>query len=564
MTGFLRAETLPPALHQHAGYRLVAWLFLRLLALIYLAAFASLAIQIQALAGAGGIFPIVEQLAGAVQEHGSLAWLAYPSFFWLAAGDGALLGAAWGGAMVAMLLLVLPWLPMATRPGGLPRRTRRARLSGEPSGTCEPVDLAELAEPSGKGMTSGMGEPCEPGWTGGTSGTGGSGGTTTVPAAWMERTVLLLLYLLYLSLYHAGQFFTNFQWDYLLLETGFLAMLLPGGPRLVVWLFRWLLFRLRFESGLAKLLSGDPAWRDLSALRYYFETQPLPHAGAWYAHHLPDALLRVGAGGTLFVELVVPFFIFLPRPWRLFAAWVTILWQVLIIATSNHNFFNLLTIILCLFLFDDQAVRRVLPRGWRERALASHLLPVRPGRGMAALTLGLALVLVTTSLIVGAELVFRRSLDPLSAWVRPLEPFRIANRYHVFPTIERRRVELVMEASADGVNWQPLDFRYRPDDPAQAPVFIVPHQPRLDWMLWFLPRNPVFLELLDRFLDRLRAGDPAVTALLARPPVTQGSSPWLRLSLYQYRFSSPAERSASGQWWQRDYLGPFLPLPFRG
>ncbi len=301
MTGFLRAKSWPLALHQDAGYRLVAWLFLRLLALIYLAAFTSLAIQIQALAGAGGIFPIGEQLAGAVQEHGSLAWLAYLSFFWLAAGDGALLGAAWGGAMVAVLLLVLPWLPMSTRPRGLPRRVR---LSGEPSGTCEPV---ELAEPSGKGMTSGMGEPCEPGWTGGTSGMGGSGGTTTMPAAWMERTVLLLLYLLYLSLYHAGQFFTNFQWDYLLLETG------------------------------------------------------------WYAHHLPDGLLRVGAGGTLFVELVVPFFIFLPRPWRLFAAWVTILWQVLIIATSNHNFFNLLTIILCLFLFDDQAVRRVLPRGWNHQ-----------------------------------------------------------------------------------------------------------------------------------------------------------------------------------------------------
>ncbi len=310
MAGVFQPKTFPTALQQDAGYRLVAWLFLRLLALIYLAAFASLAVQIQALAGEGGIFPLSEQLAGAVQAHGALAWLAYPSFFWLAAGDGALLGAAWGGALLAVLLLVLPWM------------TGIAMLSA-------------------------------------------------APAAWVERTVLLLLYLLYLSLYQAGQFFTNFQWDYLLLETGFLAMWLPGGPRLVVWLFRWLLFRLRFESGLAKLLSGDPSWRDLTALRYYFETQPLPHAGAWYAHQLPDWLLRAGAGGTLFVELVVPFFIFLPRPWRLFAAWTTILWQLLIIATSNHNFFNLLTIALCLFLFDDRAVGRILPKGWREAALAS-------------------------------------------------------------------------------------------------------------------------------------------------------------------------------------------------
>jgi len=499
MAGVFQPKTFPIALQPDAGYRLVAWLFLRLLALIYLAAFASLAVQIQALAGEGGIFPLSEQLAGAVQEHGALAWLAYPALFWLAAGDGALVGAAWGGAVLALLLLVLPWM------------TGIARLSA-------------------------------------------------APAAWVERTLLLLLYLLYLSLYQAGQFFTNFQWDYLLLETGFLAMLLPGGPRLVVWLFRWLLFRLRFESGLAKLLSGDPSWRDLTALRYYFETQPLPHAGAWYAHQLPDWLLRAGAGGTLFVELVVPFFIFLPRPWRLFAAGVTILWQLLIIATSNHNFFNLLTIALCLFLLDDRAVGWLLPRGWQERAWASYLLPVRPGRGMATLTLVLALVLVPASLVAGAELVMRRPLDPLSGWLRHLEPFRVANRYHVFPTIERQRLELVIEASADGKNWDPLDFRYRPDDLAQAPAFIIPHQPRLDWMLWFVPRNPLFLELLERFLDRLRAGEPAVTALLAHPPV-KGSDPlWLRLGVYRYRFTNPAERSASGHWWRREYLGPFLPL----
>ncbi len=546
MAGVFQPKTFPTALQQDAGYRLVAWLFLRLLALIYLAAFASLAVQIQALAGEGGIFPLGEQLAGAVQEHGALAWLAYPSLFWLDAGDGALLGAAWGGAVLALLLLVLPWLPGANGQLKQCRSTRKfkqTRLSDEP---CEP------------GSTCGAGKP---GRMSGQDGQGDSEGATRVPAAWVERTVLLLLYLLYLSLYQAGQFFTNFQWDYLLLETGFLAMLLPGGPRLVVWLFRWLLFRLRFESGLAKLLSGDPSWRDLTALRYYFETQPLPHAGAWYAHQLPDWLLRAGAGGTLFVELVVPFFIFLPRPWRLFAAWVTILWQLLIIATSNHNFFNLLTIALCLFLFDDRAVGRVLPKGWREAALASPLLPPRPGRGMAVLTLSLALVLVPASLVAGAELVLRRPLDPLSGWLRHLEPFRVANRYHVFPTIERQRLELVIEASADGQNWQPLDFRYRPDDPAQAPAFIIPHQPRLDWMLWFVPRNPLFLELLERFLDRVRAGEPVVTALLAQPPV-KGSDPlWLRLGVYRYRFTNPAERSASGHWWRREYLGPFLPLP---
>jgi uncharacterized membrane protein YphA (DoxX/SURF4 family) len=329
----------------------------------------------------------------------------------------------------------------------------------------------------------------------------------------------------------------------------------------VVWLFRWLLFRLRFESGLAKLLSGDPGWRDLTALRHYFETQPLPHPGSWYAHQLPDWLLRAGTGGTLFVELVVPFFIFLPRPWRLFAAWVTILWQVLIIATSNHNFFNLLTICLCLFLFDDRAVGRLLPPVWRQRALAGRLLPERPGRGMATVTLALALVLVPASLVSAAELVLGRPVEPLSGWLRQVDRFRVANRYHVFPTIETERIELQIEASADGVRWQPLDFRYRPDDPAQAPAFIVPHQPRLDWMLWFVPMNPLFLDLFERFLIRLQEGAPAVTALLASPPNGDEPLRQLRVRVFRYRFSTPAKRAHSGHWWQREDLGPFYPLP---
>jgi hypothetical protein len=246
-------------------YRLVAWLFLRLLALIYLAAFASLSVQILALAGAQGILPIAEQLESLAEQWGPLRFLAYPSLFWVASGDWALLAAAYAGCSLSLLLL----------------------------------------------------------------------------AGWRERPVLILLYSLYLSLYHAGQIFTNFQWDYLLLEAGFLSIFLPGGSRLLVWLFRWLLFRLRFLSGISKLLSGDPGWSGLVALNTYFETQPLPHLGAWYAHQLPDWLLRLGTGATLVVEILVPFLMFFPRRWRFLAAWLTILWQVLIILTSNHNFFKI-------------------------------------------------------------------------------------------------------------------------------------------------------------------------------------------------------------------------------
>ena len=478
------------------GYRWVAWLFLRLLGLIYLAAFASFAVQIEALAGSQGIYPIAQQLEWAAARYGGLRFLAYPSVFWLLSTDWALVVTAWAGCVLALLLSLWPWIGRA----------------------------------------------------------GGRG--------WAERTLLILLYLLYLGLFYAGQYFTSFQWDYLLLEAGFLAILLPGGSKLTVWLFRWLLFRLRFESGLSKLLSGDPGWRDLSALRHYFETQPLPHVGSWYAHQLPDWLLRLGTGGTLLVELVVPFFIFLPRPWRLFAAWITILWQLLIIATSNHNFFNLLTICLCLFLFDDRAIGSWLPAGWRRRASDSALLPQQPSRRLGLVVLVSTLILVPASLVSAATLILGRPIEPLSSWTQWVDRFRIANRYHVFPTVRDERIELQVEASTDGLTWEPLDFRYRPDDPTQRPAFVVPHQPRLDWMLWFVPANPLFLDLFDRFLNRLVEGSPPVTALLARPPTGAQPPRMLRVGVYRYRFTTPAERAATGDWWQRQDLGPFDPLPW--
>jgi len=189
-----------------------------------------------------------------------------------------------------------------------------------------------------------------------------------------QRAALVVAYLLYLSIYHACQPFLNFQWDGLLLECGFLAIFLTPRSRVLILLFRWLLFRLRFMSGLSKLTFGDPSWSGLTALNYYFQVQPLPTQLAWYANHLPEWLLKTGTAGTLFVELIVPFMMFLPRRWRFTAAWLTILWQVLIIATSNHNWINFLTIILCLFLFDDRAIKGVLPAfmqsrlGWRATA----------------------------------------------------------------------------------------------------------------------------------------------------------------------------------------------------
>jgi len=372
---------------------------------------------------------------------------------------------------------------------------------------------------------------------------------------------LIVLFALYLSLTHAGQIFLNFQWDYLLLESGFLAILWRWHPnRLVVLLFHWLLFRLRFMSGLSKIVSGDPTWAGLTTLDYYFETQPLPQMGAWYAHQLPGWLLQTGTAFTLFVELLVPFFIFLPRRFRLFAAGATVLMQLLILTTSNHNFFNLLTIVLCLFLLDDGVVRRV--RGWIKTPLSIPL----PHRRPAIVVSSLAAVLIFSSSL---PLLYRMATgdplpDPLHRWTVNVRRFGLGNAYHVFPVMQTERVELEVEGSQDGLEWRPYRFLWKPQALDHAPSFIVPHQPRLDWMLWFVPtQHPMQLYWFDRFLRRLWEGASSVEQLLAARPFPIGPPRYLRVTAYRYQFTTSAERDENGQWWKREYLGIFPQIPPR-
>jgi uncharacterized membrane protein YphA (DoxX/SURF4 family) len=175
------------------------------------------------------------------------------------------------------------------------------------------------------------------------------------------RPALIGLFALYLSYVYAGQDFMSFQWDVLLLEAGFLAIFLTGGSRIVVWLYRWLVFRYLFLAGIMKLLSGDPTWHGLTALEYHFWTQPLPTPLAWYAAQLPPWLLIGGTAATLIIELGSVLLIFLPRRLRAVAACCVLLLQSLIVLTGNYNFFNLLTMLLCVFLFDDVALGRLNP-----------------------------------------------------------------------------------------------------------------------------------------------------------------------------------------------------------
>ncbi len=379
----------------------------------------------------------------------------------------------------------------------------------------------------------------------------------------LTRPALVAAFVLYLSLFQVSQPFMNFQWDTLLLESGFLAIFLTPYSRVTIWLFRWLLFRLRFESGLFKLVSGDPAWSGLTALKTYFEVQPIPNPVAWYANQLPDWLLRVGTGGTLFVELVVPLMMFLPRRWRFTAAWITIFWQVLILLTSNHNWINFLTIFLCLFLFDDRAIRRVLPQRLHGRLNWTEADIARTPHLAQRLAIGvLGLFILSSSTLKAYELVTEKHIPGLAGKVIDYASlYGVVHVYHVFPTMTTQRIELEVQGSIDGINWRTYHFKYKPDELDRRPQFVIPHQPRLDWQMWFVTLHPRHLPWFGSFLEALLRNSPDVKDLLANDPFPNVAPRHIRVNAYRYEFTNFEERRQTGNWWKRTALGPFTPLP---
>ncbi len=370
---------------------------------------------------------------------------------------------------------------------------------------------------------------------------------------------LFFLYVLYLSLFYAGQDFMGFQWDLLLLEAGFLALLLSIATRPGIWLLRYLLFRFMLLSGAVKLLSGDPTWANLSALSYYFQTAPLPTPLAWYAHHLPHAILAAATVATLFIELVLPFLILFPRRLRFIAAFGFLLLQVVILLTGNYTFFNLLTMALCLALFDDAALRKVLS----SRVASFVQLEVRnvkPPKIVSVAVGAIALLIVFTGLIQLNEVLNHR-LSPFGAWVTAeMEPLHIVNTYGLFAVMTTTRPEIIVEGSDDGVNWREYAFKYKPGDVMRRPRWNQPHQPRLDWQMWFAALgtasdNPWF----SQFMRRLLENSPAVTALLESNPFPHKPPLYVRALLYDYRYSTPEEKKATGAWWVREPQGIYFP-----
>ncbi|MCX4186471.1 lipase maturation factor family protein [Methylophaga sp. OBS4] len=462
-------------------YQLTANLFLRLLAVIYFIAFASLFGQMAGLVGPDGILPFDRVLERAYQQDGWQAWLTLPNLFWFNASDLALQSAAVAGCIFSVLLFL-------------------GRL---------------------------------------------------------EQLATIALFVLYLSLFHAGQLFLSFQWDSLLLEAGFLAIFLISGPSLLlILLYEWLLFRFRFMSGLAKLLSDDPSWASFTALHHYFETQPLPHIGSWYAHYLPHWLHQFGVGFTLFTELLVPFLIFMPRPYRIAAALITILMQLLLIATSNHAYVNLLVILLCVLLLDDRIISRLLPRKLLQWINKGSREPGLLKSGLALIS-GLLIVFVSTTAF---YMYATRSLlpEPIIKIDDSVQLWGIGHIYHVFPTMQTTRQELLIQGSDDGQNWRDYEFKFKPGKVNRQPAFIVPYHPRLDWMMWFVPsQSGRQLYWFREFQSQLRKGSPQVLSLLKNNPFPVKPPRFLRVQAYDYRFTTAEQRKQSGDWWRREYLGLF-------
>jgi lipase maturation factor 1 len=472
--------------------------FLRTLGVIYLIAFVSLWVQVDGLIGSNGISPVNQFLPAGHEQLGGRAYSLLPTLCWFNSSN-AFLHFLCAGGVVSSLLLIAGVVPVFS---------------------------------------------------------------------------LIALFVFYLSLTIAGQAFLSFQWDILLLETGFLAIFLapwqiwpkrgrePPVSRAGLFLLKLLLFKLMVMSGVVKLTSGDDSWgwldhsfhwSALTALDYHYWSQPLPTVFGWWADKSPEWFKHFSVAFCLAVEIIAPFFIWAPRRPRLIAAGLIVFLQIAIAVTGNYCFFNLLTIALCLLLIDDAAIGRkyvtVTDRRYSDR------LPTYGAISVIIVTLPINVWLIFTAFKPGAP--WPR---PLAAVYGRVEAFRIVNGYGLFRVMTKDRGEIVIEGSADGFDWLPYEFKWKPGDVKRAPGWCAPHQPRLDWQMWFAAlgapqQNPWFGGLIVRLLQ----GSRNVSRLLARNPFPDQPPRYIRASFYRYRFTTVEEHRQSGAWWKRQELREYLP-----
>ncbi len=479
-----------PELGRAAGVRA----FQQVLGFVYFVAFASFGQQAAGLIGSRGILPYSDYLAALRAAMGAQAYRAVPTVLWWHPTDTALAAVWMLGAAAALVAI----------------------FSGAGDRFLSPADRRPSERASGAGDRF----------------------LSPANRERVRRAALAVCLVLWISLCAVGQDFLSFQWDVLLSEAGAARHLCRYTPPVRVWLFRWLVFRLTFTSGLVKLQSGDAAWRNLTAMHYHFETQPLPNPVAWLVYQQPMWLAKAETAFTFAAELLAPLLFFAPRRARHIGAWITIALQLLILSTGNYTYFNFLTLALCLWLFIEPHKQ---PRGRAHRAVSAAL----------AVFIGVASGLVLMEQ-------FSIPLPPGGgAVLHAVDPLRVVNSYGLFAVMTTERPEIVVEGSRDGVIWQAYEFPlYKPGDLLRAPPVIEPDQPRLDWQMWFAALgtyqdNRWFVN----FMARLLQGEPAVLRLLRYNPFPDGPPKYIRARLYLYHFTHWGERG----WWTREEKGLYFP-----
>jgi lipase maturation factor 1 len=494
--------------------RLIArWVFLRGLGLIYFSAFFSFIFQIRGLIGPQGILPAGEYLKSVANSFGGARFWYAPTLLWLSSGSHMLMALCSIG-MLASLLIVFNFC---------------------------------------------------------------------------SRAALLACFVCFLSLVGAASEFAGYQSDGMLLEAGFIALFLePAGLRVglgtanpptraAVWLLLWEWFRIYFGSGVAKITSGDVQWRNFTAMDEYYQNGPLPTWIGWYAQHLPHWFHAATAFATLALELGLVWMLFLSGRLRTAIFWIATAWQAGVILTANYTFLNYLVLLLGVFLVNDSFWLQFLPKHWRQH-ISGRLRDApppsletepQPADSSANFMLGFERLHLAMTAIILCWIFYASTTGliwmfwPAPLPTRPvvaLEPFRIADRYGLFAVMTRGRYEIEFEGSRDGKTWTAYPFRYKPQDPRKAPGIYAPYQPRFDWNLWFASlggwkENPIVL----RTEERLLLNDPDVLELFADNPFSGEPPRQVRALLWQYWFTSIAEKRAQGNWWRRKLLGPYAP-----
>jgi hypothetical protein len=511
------------------------WIFLRALGAIYFSAFFSLVFQVRGLIGPQGILPASEYLKGVAEQVGHARYWYVPSILWFSSSSHMLTGLSWVGMAAAVLLVFNIW----------------------------------------------------------------------------PRATLAICFVCFLSFVSAAGDFSGYQSDGMLLEAGFLSLFIaPGGfrpgfgekrppVRAAMYLLLWEWFRIYFESGIGKIAGGDPEWRNFTAMDDYYQNGPLPTWIGWYVQHLPHWFHAGVTFFTLALELVLIWAAFLPRPFRIVLFFIVTPWQIGIILTANYAFLNYIVLILAIFLLDDRFPLRFFPVGWKQPLLALSTTPpigsVSPSADLVSILaspsnsptgepparkapslsiwqknsfwLSPLRVAVITVLLVWifyattAQMVWMITPAPLpTSPVVLLEPFRIANRYGLFERMTRGRYEIEFQGSNDGQTWIAYPFRHKPQDLDKPPRIYAPYQPRFDWNLWFASLgewrdNPLVL----RTELRLLSNDADVLALFAANPFPNAPPKQVRAVLWQYWFTSMAEKRDHGLWWRRELLGLYAP-----